>query len=298
MADNASSCAERDRERAQVAAIASKRLRIHPLQIAGILTFLLAWELAAHYVLATNPARADTILPTIESVLFKSLPELATFYGIGMGDKYAGATADFGKAFLVIAYHSGVTIGRLLSGTLLGAVLGIGVGLALSINRHLRALLEPVVLMVRTIPILALIPLFIAWFGGREYGNILYIAFAVFSMLVINTIVAVHNVPPIYRQLAVTLGANNWQIFRTVTLPAIVPELVGGIRVVLGLSWAITLAAEYLVVESGIGRILMLSERFIFMGRMIVVVLLFMLYSMVLNALILRLTRYLTRWMP
>jgi ABC-type nitrate/sulfonate/bicarbonate transport system permease component len=108
----------------------------------------------------------------------------------------------------------------------------------------------------------------------------------------------VRNVPPIYDQLALTLGASRWQIFRTVTLPAIVPELVGGIRVVLGLSWAITLAAEYLVVESGLGRIMLLSERFIFMGRMIVVVFLFMLYSMVLNALVLRLTRYLTRWMP
>ena len=275
-----------------------KRWRIHPLQIAGVITILLAWELAAHYVLAVNPKRASTILPTLESIFLESLPELATFYGIGMGGQYAGAIKDFGRAFLVIGYSSIVTIGRLLAGTALGAFLGIGVGLVLSMNKNIRALVEPVVLVVRTIPILALIPLFIAWFGGREYGNILYIAFAVFSMLVINTIEAVHNVPPIYGQLAVTLGASRWQIFRTVTLPAIIPELGGGVRVVLGLSFAITLAAEYLMVSSGLGRILMLSERFLFMGRMIVVVVLFMIYSIILNGLVLRMFRYLTRWMP
>lgn len=275
-----------------------KSWRIHPLQIAGVVIILVVWELAAHYVLAVNPKRASTILPTLESIFLESLPELATFYGIGMGGQYAGAIKDFNRAFLVIGYNSLITIGRLLAGTALGAFLGIGVGLILSMNKNIRALIEPPVLLVRTIPILALIPLFIVWFGGREYGNILFIAFAVFSMLVINTIEAVRNVPPIYGQLASTLGASRWQTFRTVTLPAIIPELGGGLRVVLGLSWAITLAAEYLVVDSGLGRILMLSERFLFMGRMIVVVLLFMIYSVALNGLVLRATRYLTRWMP
>jgi ABC-type nitrate/sulfonate/bicarbonate transport system permease component len=165
-----------------------KRWRVHPLQIAGVVTFLGAWEIAAHYVLSINPKQANTILPSIEYVLGHSLPELATFYGVGMGGQYAGATSDYWRAFLVIANHSGITIARLLTGTILGMILGIGIGLILSLNKHVRAVIEPVVLVVRTIPILALIPLFIVWFGGAEIGNILYIGFAVFAMVVINTV--------------------------------------------------------------------------------------------------------------
>ncbi|MBW7883653.1 MAG: ABC transporter permease [Caldilineaceae bacterium] len=274
------------------------QFRVHPLQVLGIVALLVIWEAAAFYVMNNNPERGKDILPSIESVFGESLPQLATFYGFGMGGSYAGAISDYPKAFAVIAFHSGWTILRLLAGTLLGAFLGILVGLAMSWSVILRAMVQPVILLLRTIPILALIPLFLAWFGGREVGNIVYIAFAVFSILVINTIEAVRNVPPIYIDYARTMGASRAQIYRTVIIPAIVPELTGGIRVVLGLAFAITLAAEYLFAQSGLGRIMILSERFLFTGRMIVVVILFMIYSVLLSALFLRLSRRMTRWQP
>lgn len=274
------------------------RLSVHPLQILGIVAILVLWEVAALYVARTNPERAQDLLPSIQNVFGESLPELATFYGFGMGGQYGGATSNYPKAFAVLAYHSGSTILRLLAGTLLGAFLGIGVGLAMSWSLRLRSTVQPVILLLRTIPILALIPLFLAWFGGREIGNITYIAFAVFSMLVINTIEAVRNVPAIYMDYAATMGASRLQAFRTVILPAIVPELAGGLRVVLGLSWAITLAAEYLFAQSGLGRIMILSERFLYTGRMIVVVILFMVFSVVLNTLFRQVSRRLTRWQP
>ena len=88
--------------------------------------------------------------------------------------------------------------------------------------------------------------MFLSWFGRAHVGSIAFVAFAVFSILFINTIEAIRNVDPIARVLAQTPGASRARVYRTVVVPAVVPELVGGMRVVLGLAWAILLAAEFL----------------------------------------------------
>jgi ABC-type nitrate/sulfonate/bicarbonate transport system permease component len=117
-------------------------------------------------------------------------------------------------------------------------------------------------------------------------------------MVVINTIEAIRNVPPVYFQYARTLGASRLQAYRTVILPAMLPELIGGIRVVLGLSWAIVLAAEYLASQSGLGRILIMAEKWLYTGRMIVIIFLIIAYSLLLNWLFLKVAKHITRWMP
>jgi ABC-type nitrate/sulfonate/bicarbonate transport system permease component len=236
-------------------------------------------------------------MPSPVMVFKESFPELATFYGVGMGGQY-GEQSSYFTALLVIGYHSMITIGRLLGGVTIGIALGIGVGLLLGWSKHFRWLFELPILILRAIPALALIPLFLIWFGGTEIGNIFYIAFIVFSMIVINTIVAIKNVDAIYMKFALTQGANRGKVFRSVVFPAIIPELTGGIRVVIGVSWAITLAAEYLAAFSGLGRIMILSEKFAFTGRMIVIILFFMIYSKVLNWFVMKIINYITRWRP
>ncbi len=98
--------------------------------------------------------------------------------------------------------------------------------------------------------------------------------------------------------MARTLGATRFQVYRTIIMPAIIPGLIGAVRVALGSSWAIVLAAEYLSVQSGLGRLMILSEMFFFTGRMVVVVILFIIYSVILNLAFLLIARRVTRWMP
>jgi ABC-type nitrate/sulfonate/bicarbonate transport system permease component len=287
-------------EKQQKAELLQKKKRsafLDPLGLIGIAVAIGIWFAAAYYFQETNPKRAEIIMPSPVKVFSESLPELATFYGVGMGGEY-GQQSSYFHAFLVIGYHSMITIGRLLAGVTIGIALGIGVGLLLGWSKYFRWLFELPILILRAIPALALIPLFLIWFGGKEYGNIFYIAFIVFSMIVMNTIVAISNVDAIHMKFASTQGANRGKVFRSVVLPAIIPELTGGIRVVIGVSWAITLAAEYLAAFSGLGRIMILSEKFAFTGRMIVIILLFMVYSLVLNWLVLKLINYITRWKP
>jgi len=256
----------------------------------GLVVFFLAWWAAASCLQRVTP-RASTILPSPIEVFSVDFSGLSVFAD--------GRTMnDWQKAVGVIIQQSTISLLRLVGGLLLGVTGGMLAGLLIGYSAWVRALVEPVLLLVRTIPILALIPLFLVWFGGSETGNIVYIAFAVFSMVVVNTIEAVRNVPPVYFQYARTLGASRFQAYRTVILPAIVPELIGGIRVVLGFSWAILLAAEYLASQAGLGRILIMAERWLYTGRMIVVIMLIIAYSLLLNWLFLKAAKYITRWMP
>ena len=262
--------------------------KIDYLSILGLLFVIILWFLLAEYFKIVNPLTASTIMPAPYDVFTESLKRMASY-------RY-GAEINYGNAFLVIIDNSLITVGRLLGGTTIGVGAGILVGILLGMNKYLNRLFTLPILIIRSVPPLALIPLFIIWFGGREVGNLIYIALIVFGMIVINTIAAIENVNPIYIDFARTLGANDRRYFRTVILPAIMPELSGGIKVALGVSWAITLAAEYLGSPSGLGRLLIVSEKFLYTGNMIIIIIFFMLYSILINWIFTKIMNYITRW--
>jgi ABC-type nitrate/sulfonate/bicarbonate transport system permease component len=275
------------------AVLGVRQLTLSPgSRVYGVLTlivFFILWWVAAAWV-ARNIARPQVILPSPIDVV-QSIPGLAVFLGEGTNLTYANAA----QAIFKNTVASGV---RLLGGLLLGTVLGVGTGLLLGWSPRLRYMAEGPLLTIRTIPLLALIPLFLAWFGGRAIGGVVYIAFAVFSMLLINTLEAIRNVDPTIRHFALTLGSSRLHVYKTVVMPAIIPELAGGMRVVLGLAWAILLAAEYLAAQSGIGRMLILAQEYSYTDRMILILLLIVVYTFVLDRGFAALAERITRWVP
>ena len=265
-------------------------------QILGLVCLIAAYEAFAWWVLSDNPRRADRMFPRIEYVATVSFPEFATYYGFDEG--LLGYRQNVGQALMVLFENALVTIRRLVIGLVAGIGLGIGVGLLVGMSRWARDVVLPPVLLLRTIPILALIPLFMFWFGAREIGILIFVSFAVFSMMIVNTLEAIRNVPPIYQDYARCMGATRRQIYRTVIVPAILPSLNGGIRVILGLSFAIVLAGELLATDSGLGWLMILSERFFMIGRIVVIVVIFVILSLILNGLYLAASRYVNRWVP
>ncbi len=261
--------------------------RINGLAVLGGL--LVFWWLASTWVAQTSD-RADVLLPSPLDVV-RSIRGLAVF-------AEPGAELTYGNAARVIVEHTAASGMRLLAGLVLGAAAGVGAGLALGWSRHLRALVEGPLLAIRVIPLLALLPLFLAWYGGREAGNVTFIAFAVFAMLFVSTLEAVRNVDPVVQDYARTLGASPLRVYRTVVVPAIIPELTAGVRVVLGVAWAILLAAEFLASQDGIGHILILAQQYSYTDRMILIVLLIMVYTYVLDRVFAALSGRLTRWTP
>jgi ABC-type nitrate/sulfonate/bicarbonate transport system permease component len=259
--------------------------------IAGMVAFFVAWELAALYMKSTNP-RGEAIFPSWTVILTESVKQFEVFLPFGVtGSGYSAAAQ-------VLFVHSLVTAQRVLIGTTTGIVAGIAIGLLMAYSTTIRDLSSATIQILRTIPLLALIPLFILWFGGRNVGMYLFIAFAVFVMIVISTYHAALNVPPAPARFARTLGASRARMFRDVVLPGLLPELFASIRVVVALSWSFALGAEFTGAQEGLGFLMIQSEKSGFLGRVIVVTTLFTLYAVVIDQLLVQLRRRLLRWGP
>lgn len=153
------------------------------------------------------------------------------------------------------------TLIRVIFSWLLGSTLGIVVGLAMVRSRLVYFVLTPLVEGLRPVPPIALIPFVILWFGVGDLGKIFLAALGCFMVMAINAIVAAGNVPPVYVRAARSLGATQNDVYRTVILPAIVPQLVSGLRIGAALAFAIVVAAEFMGAREGIGALIMLASR-------------------------------------
>lgn len=160
-----------------------------------------------------------------------------------------------------IVEHALVTLVRVLVSFVAGSAIGVLVGLVMSRYPIVFNLLEPFIEALRPVPPIALIPFFILWFGLGDLGKLLLAGLGCFMVLVIGTIEAVRNIPRIYFQAARSLGASASYAYRTVALPAIVPELIGSLRVALALAFGLMIAAELMGAQSGIGYMMMVARR-------------------------------------
>jgi taurine transport system permease protein len=191
---------------------------------------------------------------------------------------------------------AGATLLRVLVSWVVGSALGVLVGLLMARSRWLMFALTPIIEAVRPVPPVALIPFVILWFGIGDSGKIFLGALACFMVMVVNTTVAVTNVPPVYLQAARSLGASSNTIYRSVVLPAIVPEILSGFRIGSALAFAVIVAAEFQGADAGIGRLIMQASRtlntsVVLLGTAVIAVM-----AVLLDVAISRLSRYLTRW--
>lgn len=276
----------------------SEERRYKRLQYLSIATIFVSWEVFAQILKIITPY-ADRIWPTLEYIFLDSLPYMAVFYGMGgLGTGNYGQEPSYLLAFVVIGYHSFKTFLRVMGGFLIGGFLGIGLGLLVKANKKVAAFFETPFRFIRIVPLMALIPLFIVWFGSKEIGFMIYIGFAVSVVLYLNTINAVDNVPPIYQKFSLTLGATRGQLFRTVIIPAFVPEILGGLKLIVGQAWALSLASEFLNAQNGLGRMVVLARERLNTGVIILVLILYFAYSMLFLKVLSSIGNYITRWMP
>ncbi|WP_158322418.1 ABC transporter permease [Lederbergia ruris] len=188
------------------------------------------------------------------------------------------------------------TMFRVVCGLVTGTVLGIMVGMLVCFNNKLYYLLNPLIESSRPVPVIAMIPFFLMWFGIGEIGKFLLVTLGVFAIIVINTIEAIRNVQPIYVKAGQTLGARKKDIFSKIILPSIIPALIGPIRVCVAISFTLVVAAEFMGAQAGMGyRILQARKMFntdvIFLG-----VVMFGILSALVDTSIRKLLQHLTRW--
>jgi taurine transport system permease protein len=154
-----------------------------------------------------------------------------------------------------------ITFLRVFGGWLVGVVLGIKVGLWMTRSRLTFVTLSPIIEILRPLPPVALIPFFILWFGTGPYGQVGLIALGCFMVMAVNSYVSARNLPAIYLRAGLCLGASRAELYRSIVLPGILPELVSGLRIAAALAFGTGVAAEFMGAQSGLGYLIMVSRH-------------------------------------
>jgi len=189
-----------------------------------------------------------------------------------------------------------VSVQMVVTGFLVGGILGTLVGLLFGYSKVLRSLFEFTVDVIRPVPLFALIPLFILWFGVGRLPQIVLVALGVFLIMSLATIESVRNVDQVYVRAALTFGASRQQIYRTVVIPAIMPMMLSGLRYSVAWAWGLDVAAELIGSQEGLGYIMVVREQYLDTAGIVLIVIIFSALAIVGDRLMQRLALRLTRW--
>lgn len=157
----------------------------------------------------------------------------------------------------------GVSGVRVVQGLVLGGIAGVALGTAVGLSRWVEATVDPPMQMVRALPHLGLIPLFILWFGIGELPKVLLVALGVSFPLYLNTYSAIRQVDPKLFETAAILGFSFWQRFRNIIVPSAAPQVLVGFRQSLAIAWLTLIVAEQINADKGIGFLINNARDFL-----------------------------------
>ena len=142
---------------------------------------------------------------------------------------------------------------RVTWGFALASILAIPLGLTIGWYRRAEMAFNPIIQILRPISPLAWIPIAILWFGVGDSAAIFLIFLGCFFPLMLTAINAVQSVPEVYVNAGRNFGLSPSALVRRVLYPAVVPQLIVGLRITLGIAWLVVVAAEMIAVDSGLG---------------------------------------------
>ena len=213
----------------------SKKLTILFCQLGLLILFICLWEILTqtqvlNVLIFSSPSR---IVSTI-STLYTS------------GDLF---------------YHIGIT----LSETLIGFVLGVGLGTIVAIllwwNESLRKILDPYIVVLNSLPKIALGPIIIIWFGAGMQSIIVMcvlITIVITTLSMLNSFQSVSNTKILLLQ---SLGASKFTILRKLILPSSLPQFVSVLKIAVGMSWVGSIMGEYLISSAGLGYLIVYGSQ-------------------------------------
>jgi len=158
---------------------------------------------------------------------------------------------------------------RVMVGFVVAAIIGVPIGLIMGTFKVAEAVTEPVVGFIRYMPASAFIPLFILWLGIGDVEKIAIIFVGSFFQLILMVAVVAKNVHKDMLETAYTLGAKRFQVIRKVLLPASLPGIVDTLRIIVGWAWTYIIVAELVASASGIGYMIISSQRMLRTGNII-----------------------------
>ncbi len=161
----------------------------------------------------------------------------------------------FGRAVVdgTLGRHALATLSEVFLGLALGLVVATVLGYFLAKNQVVERLLAPYLVALQSVPVVAIAPLLVIWFGSGQTSKVLVCALIVFFPVLINTIVGVRSVDEDLRDLMRSLQASKWQTFYMLDLPAALPVLFGGLKIGVTLAVIGAVVGEFVGADQGLG---------------------------------------------
>src|SRR4051812_8680671 len=207
---------------------------------AAVAVIVLLWWMATSGAGAENRLISPVILPSPGEVI-RSFPSL-------LNDR-------------ALLQSIAATLKRVLIGFGLATIIGVPLGIAAGAWRVIEAAGSPIALFGRNLPVAALIPLTILWFGIDETQKVMFIFIACVPFVYSDAVAAVVGVPDRYVETAQTLGAKAHQVVLKVLVTLALPDIYNSLRHLFGLAFGYIMLAELINAEHGLGYLLMASQR-------------------------------------
>jgi ABC-type nitrate/sulfonate/bicarbonate transport system permease component len=248
-------------EQADLAAYRGARRRARTRRLAtgalGLVILAALWQLIA--VLINDP------------VFLPSVSQTAASFAHYLGQPYPAQ----GKP---LWYDALTSLRRILIGFTAGTVIGVALGAGMSASRVARHAIDPVIEVLRPLPPLAFIPLFIIWLGIGELPKEVLIMIGVIPIMAVTTVAALDEVPEDLRLCGRTLGASSRYTMLRVQIRSALPGILTGMRISMAGAWTSIVAAELIAATTGLGYLIMqagdyLNTALVFSGIIMIAIL-------------------------
>ncbi|RPF31478.1 ABC transporter permease [Streptomyces sp. TLI_185] len=197
-----------------------------------------------------------------------------------------------------LASAMGTSLQRVAFGLLLGTVVGTGLALVSGLFRIGEDLVDAPVQMLRTVPFVGLIPLFIIWFGIGEAPKVAIITLGVTFPLYLNVYAGIRGVDAQLIEAGESLGLSRWGLVRHVVLPGALPGALTGLRYSLGIAWLALVFAEQVNADSGIGFLMVQARDFLQTDVIVVCLIVYAFLGLLADFVVRSLERLLLQWRP
>ncbi len=260
----------RRRERKAYRQIDSVRLTMW--RVIVVLGFLLGWELLA---------RTGIIDPFWISMPSKILPGLFEFLGTREGWEAIG-----------------VTLYEAMVGLILAIVFGVLTGYLVTRSKNVLLVVNPFIGVFNAVPRLALIPLFIVWFGIGSNSKIGMVFVFIYFIILVNTISGIESADKDHLVLARMLGATRHQVLTKIIIPSTIPWLLAAVRLGLGSAFGGAVVAEMIAGQGGLGFHMTVAAGLLNLRDLFISITIVMVIAYTADVLLLKLERRILRWRP
>ena len=202
----------------------------------------------------------------------------------------------FFTRFSFLARHGATTALEILLGMLLGVTGGVGLGIGIFYSHSLERTIYPLIIASQMVPIFAIAPLLVLWFGYGVWPKAAVAALIVFFPIVVNTVDGFRSVPGETIDLLRSLRASEWQIFQKIRVPASFPSLFSGLKIGATLSVVGATIGEWIGGQRGLGYLMLRSKTLFRMELVFAAILMLSLLGVALFGGLSAVERYVLRW--